>query len=173
LVAALVIGVFLYEWRDGPDDPRRPLYQVALAFALLSAVLALSQLLFPLDGLQGSFEGTVGLDESRKALRLRSIFHALAGFALLLAGVRSWRAYPTLTIGVLLAGAMLMMIASTADPTNIVQIYYDFSTDAGVSRNGAFAAVTMAGSVGLIYFGYKEWDQVTSEAVAETDDASL
>jgi len=161
VIAALVAVVFLTDWPLDAAEVRRRFYQVALAFTLVSFVLALGVLGFPSRDSASAIQGGFGNDQGAQfyhALRERSILTAACALALVVVSLTVGRPWATVSTSALLGGIILLLSSVIQDSNSLATAIYDVSSEAGIERNLIIMLVQAVGSAGLILFGYREWD---------------
>jgi hypothetical protein len=164
-VAALVVAIVFADRLVAPDDLRKRFYQVGfgVAIALLVAAIAAAVVPVPEEQL-----GQLGLgqpdEDATGVLRERLSVVTGGAFLLLLAGLYQWRAYPTLCLGVVLGG-LILMIGAVADAGSggFVSFYYELTLDGGETRNAVYGAIIAIGTALLLLYGFNEWERYEEE----------
>jgi hypothetical protein len=167
--AAVLIATVLFADRLGSDaELKRRFYQVGLALATALFVIAAAAALTP--GSEGSGEALDfgQLQESGGVLRERVSIVVGAGLLVFIAGLYQSSSYRTISVGMMLAGLLLLLAASDI-PGGLLQSYYELELEGGQARNTVYAAVTGVGLALLIAYGLREWDRPAAGETAEAD----
>jgi hypothetical protein len=160
-VAALIVAILVADRLAPAEELKRRFYQVGLGVAVVLLVVALAAVILPVPkDLTGSL--ALGSPEASEGGLLRERISIIvgAGLVLLLAGLYLSRSLPTIAVGGMLGG-LVLIISTVTDSTNggFLNYYYEIALDGGEAHNAAFAAVTGIGVLLLLLYGFNEWDK--------------
>jgi hypothetical protein len=160
-VAALIVAILVADRVAPPEEVKRRFYQVGLGVGVVLLVVALAVVIVPVPkDLTGSL--ALGSPEASEGGLLRERLSIIvgAGLVLLLVGLYLSRMLPTIAVGAMLGG-LVLIISAVTDSTSggFINYYYEITLDGGEARNAAFAAVSGIGVLLLLLYGFNEWDK--------------
>ena len=171
---AVLVAAVLFADRLGPSEElHRRFYQVGLSLAAVLFVLALAAVVVPVatPESQDSNLGDLG-EAAGKVLRERVSIAVGAGLLIFLAGMYQSASVPTLSVGFMLAGLILLASFVTDTTSNgLISAYYQAELDGGEARNAAFAAVTGLGLAMMLLYGYQTWERPESPEMEEEEES--
>jgi hypothetical protein len=117
-VAALIVAILVADRVAPPEEVKRRFYQVGLGVAVVLLVIAVAAVVVPVPkDLTGSLALASPEASEGDLLRERLSIIVGAGLVLLLAGLYLARMLPTIAVGAMLAG-LVLIISTVADSTS-------------------------------------------------------
>jgi hypothetical protein len=184
VLAALIAAVLLLERIGGLDQVSRRLFQVALAVAIAFATIAATTAFVRTPEYPAEEQSSSTFDsqsEEQEQLEFfekvnnrgatRMMIHFAVGVVALVAGVYATRRWPTVALGALLGGVLLIIFGGArgggSDDFNPLTAYFAAASGAINATVGQRSqsvdivsfVVFLGGALGLLALGLLEWDE--------------
>lgn len=168
IIGALVVAVLLSDRIGMPDEVQRRFYQVILGLVLAALAAAVATLALPVQDLSPILSSGREDEGGVQDLRQHQMLLAALGMALALAGFLLARRFETLYLGLVLAGAVVL-VGVRGIGSSFPALLYDTSGAAGTASNAGYAGVIAIGALALLYYGYREWEDFEDEQGVEDE----
>lgn len=163
VIAALVLAVLVAERLGSPAEMHRRYFQIGLAVTLALLITGLSVLIFdiPDTGLNGPVGPAQGNDREDilQSFRNRQTFTVGIGLVFLILGVLWVSRLPTLSLSLVLGSLITLFVQSLdASSNQLAPFLYVSSGQAGTTSNALYVAVLAAGTLVLLFYGFRRWE---------------
>ncbi len=175
VVAVVVASVLLVDRLGGSDELMRRLFQVALGVVLAATVVSATTAFIQPPGEPSSFFSDEDTGDPEKLMDRLSVAHTIqfaAGTAILLLALARRVLMPTLALGGVLGGVLLLLASA---PAGAMGEYVSYVI--AVGRGGASQqvdvfnfVVLLAASIGLLAFGSAQFERAASNFASAADD---